>query len=302
MTARTPALLIACAATLSVAAACGSQNIRPASAPATAPPVHAASESPGALTHTGAPQPGPHVLPQVIWRFQTGGRIVATPVELVGGDIVVGSLDGSLYRLHTDGSLVYRLDTGAPIRVRALAIGEDKLFVGNTRGDLVCIDAVGSVLWRAQVPGPIAADPIAGVDHALDVAADGIYAFDVNGNVLWHHVEATTIYDPITRQADGRLVFGTVDGRVVTLDAGGRVLSDVRATPAETLPSRPGATRDTAGVTFAVGPDQILRATRDDGSELWSYSLGVQVSASVLLAASGTLLIGTDDGILYALR
>lgn len=296
---RSARVAITLVAALTLNLGCASRSVVPTTSPISAPTPTAPTvevEVPETI------RLGPHELPQIRWRVQTGGRIVATPIELPGGDIVVGSLDGKLYRVTANGRLVYSIDTGAPIRARALALTDETVLVGNDNGSLLRLDPKGEILWRTQLQGPIAADPIAGSDHAVYVAADGIYAFDAAGNVLWHHVEATTLYETPEWDARGHLNFRTVDGRVVVIDTRGQVQSTTRATPPEAPSKPPRATLDAAGIAYVVGPDQVLRATRDDGSELWGYSLGVNVTASVLLAASGTLLIGTDDGILYALQ
>jgi outer membrane protein assembly factor BamB len=287
-------------ATLMMGIGCTSRSVTPRSPQDVTQTVQAPPIEP--QVEVSARQLGPHALPEIQWRFQTRGKIVAAPTELEGGDIAVGSLDGTLYRVSANGKLVYSVDTGAPIRSRPIATTHANVLVGNESGSVLHIDGQGNVVWRAQLRGPIASDPIAGANGVLFVPADGIYALDGDGNVLWHHVEPTTIYDPLALDASEVLRFNTVDGRRVTLDARGQVLTTERREPAEPANSPIIAVVDAAGVAYRVGADQMLRATRDDGSELWSYSLGVNVTASVLLAASGTLLIGTDDGILYALH
>lgn len=283
--------------------ACGS------AAPTVGPTSHvAASSTESSTVHSEmcgmhlTPTRGLRTLPTVAWRAQTGGRIVVGPTELTpSGDIVIGSLDGWLYRFTAEGSPVWRLDTGAPIRSQALAIADDNVVVANEAGTVVRVRGDGTVVWRRQLAGKIATDPFGECGGTFRIAADGIYAINVDGSVLWHHIEPTTVYEQPFIDTDARIVFGTVDGRVVTLDPCGRLHTTRRKAPDE--PIRPRiAPRDDYGVTYAVGPDQMLRATRSDGSELWGYSVGANVTGNVLLTSSGTLLLGTDDGTLYALH
>jgi len=302
MSVRRVALGVGCTVVVGLSVGCAGRSVTLPPATIVTPTVTTSSAAPTPTINAGAPRLGPHVLPQVRWRFQTGGRIVADAIELPAGDIVVGSLDGALYRIDANGRLIHRIDTGAPIRSRALALSDETLLIGNGNGVLLRVASDGEILSRTQLSGPIVAGPIEGPDRNVYVAADGIYAFDRADNLLWHHVEPTTIYETPQWNAHGHLVFATVDGRVVTLDTAGAVLSNAVRNPQETPPAATPRTLDAAAIAYSVGPDQVLRATRDDGSELWGYSLGVDVTASVLLAASGTLLIGTDDGILYALH
>lgn len=282
------------------------------------------------------PPLGPVVMPNVVWRAQTGGPIVASATE-VANNIVVGSLDGALYRFTLDGTLVFRVDTGAPIRSRALSFGgaNGHALVANEAGDVMRIDATGRVVWRVQLNTTIAADPMRANSKLVYVAADGIHAIDSNGNVHWHHVEATTIDSTPVVTRERHVVFGTVDGRVVALDETGTLRWTTRVNAAVSAPlslardgtivvntalgqqhtlstegvllrseeraSPPLAAEDREGNRYFAGADQSITGARGDGTILWSYSLGANVAGSVLLTSSGALVAGADDGILYAL-
>ncbi len=136
------------------------------------------------------------------------------------------------------------------------------------------------------------------------MAANGIYRIDRAGNVLWHHVEATTVYQQPKRMADGGISYTTVDGRDVTLDPNGEIISDTtRPPPDEPPPTPPPVARvDRVGNRYFADRDQSIVGEDRDGRGLFRYSLGAHVAGSVLLTSTGTLIVGADDGKLYALH
>lgn len=233
----------------------------------------------------------------------TGDRIVATAAE-VSGDIVVGSLDGKVYRVSRDGTLIATTDTGAPIQASPAPMTSTRdALVGNAAGQLVRIKPDGTIAWTVALHGPVVTAPLLASSDSFYVAADGIYLVDRDGNILWHHVEATTIYEQPVQLDDGDIRFATVDGRIVTLDADGQVRANVVRPPVDedAPPAMPKAVIDRVGNRYFVTRDQMLVATQGDGTPLWRYSLGANVAGSVLLTSTGTLVVGADDGILYAL-
>ncbi len=247
---------------------------------------------------------GPKVIPTLQWQIATGNRIVATPVE-IGGDIVVGSLDGKLYRVSKDGALLATTDTGAGIQASAAPLSSTRdLLIGNSAGHLLRVAPDGTIVWRLRLHGPVETAPLFAPKHSMYVAADGVYRINRLGHILWHHVEATTVYEQPTRTADGGITFSTVDGRVVTLAADARVIADEIRPPIvdDAPPPPPTAVIDRDGNRYFVTSDQLLVATLGDGTPLWRYSLGANVAGSVLLTSTGTLVVGADDGILYALH
>lgn len=196
------------------------------------------------------------------------------------------------------GGDVLRPDAGAAGRV--VALGQGTVLLGDDAGVLTAVDvAGGGVRWRVDdapgVVGPVAAGRVVRVDAAtvhLHDVADGALVASVEGDaVVTARVVAGGLLVGLT--ADGRLVahrladgssawqvdlgapgasllasvgdhllVGTRDGRVVEVDATGRVVRDLLAGV--------GAVRGVALVedTLAVLVDGVLRGFRTDGSGL----------------------------------
>jgi len=250
----------------------------------------------------GATALGPTAMVRVAWQVATRDRVVATPIEFAAG-VAVGSLDGSLYGVGDDGVQLFETATGAPIRASALA-SNGGVIAANEAGDVLLVQRSGDIQWRTSLRSPVVTAPVASVEGSLYVAANGIYRMDGAGNVLWHHVEATTVYQQPRRVPGGGISYTTVDGRDVTLDPDGEIISDTtRPPPDENAPTPPPIARvDRVGNRYFTDRDQGIVGEDRDGRRLFRYSLGAHVAGSVLLTSTGTLIVGADDGKLYALR
>src|SRR5262245_42007474 len=108
---------------------------------ATTAEPNASSMFRGNLQHTGVyDSPGAPTLSGVKWRFQTGGRVYASPA--VAGDAVfVGSTDGSVYSLDREtGTLKWKLATKARV-VSSPAVQDGTVYFESYDSHLYAVDA-----------------------------------------------------------------------------------------------------------------------------------------------------------------
>ena len=61
--------------------------------------------------------------PKLIWTFQTVDNIKGAPV-VADGKIVIGSTDGVVYCIDTNGKLLWKYDTGNSIEAPALILNK----------------------------------------------------------------------------------------------------------------------------------------------------------------------------------
>jgi outer membrane protein assembly factor BamB len=87
------------------------------------------------------------------WKFQTGDAVVSSPV-LSGGQVFVGSLDGSVYALDAaTGDEVWKVDTGAPVSGSA-AVADGTVYIASENGHLYALDAAtGKIQWNQTMTG-----------------------------------------------------------------------------------------------------------------------------------------------------
>jgi outer membrane protein assembly factor BamB len=204
----------------------------------------------------------------VVWRFGAKGKVFTSPAVTDEGVVVFGSQDGHAYALTPQGTLAWASYLGGDVD-GAPAIGDDGgVFVGTDQGDVVRLGARGEIVWRADVGGF--------VRGALSVAR--------NGDVL------AGVYGPLPRQVR------------VTPDGALRGAFGVQGTGALEFGVHGGALEDDDGTLVFGAQDDRVRAVGAGGEVRWDFLTGGDVDAPPTLLADGTLLVGSDDGFLYALR
>lgn len=131
----------------------------------------------------------------VRWTFQTGDHIYSSPAlvgdGMSGEAIIIGSVDGSVYKLGADGELLWSYDTGAPVR-SSPAVGSDGqggqiAYVASANGVLSALDvATGAVRWAFDTTST---DPVGANRNELNsspsLGPEGVYVGSQDGNV-WY--------------------------------------------------------------------------------------------------------------------
>ncbi|MCL5994976.1 MAG: PQQ-like beta-propeller repeat protein [Chloroflexi bacterium] len=149
-------------------------------------------------------------------------RIVATPVMLPSGDVLVGALDGGLYRFNAEQPGLFRVfDAGAALYAAPIALRGDgaRLIIANHRGEVIALDAAGREVWRARTGKPIRVTPhLAGNVLYLGTQGRTLHALNTDDGaerwqVSWRNSITTT---PLVNR--GRVVFGDTQGCVICLD------------------------------------------------------------------------------------
>jgi outer membrane protein assembly factor BamB len=204
----------------------------------------------------------------VAWRFAAKGKVFTSPAVTDDGVIVFGSQDGNAYALTPQGTLLWAASLGGDVD-GAPAIGDDGgIFVGTDRGDIVRLGPLGEIVWRVAVGGF--------VRGTLSVAR--------NGDVL------AGVYGPLPRQVR------------VSQEGAIRGAFGVQGTGASEFGVHGGALEDDEGTLVFGSQDDRVYAVGADGKLRWNFLTGGDVDAPLTLLADGTLLVGSDDGSVYALR
>jgi len=87
---------------------------------------------------------------KLLWKYTTGGPIVASPIVSLNGIVYVGSADGKVYALDAkNGELVWSDNTGASIEVTPV-LDNGMLFVCSSDGT---IRAYGKPSFTSAIPG-----------------------------------------------------------------------------------------------------------------------------------------------------
>jgi outer membrane protein assembly factor BamB len=97
-----------------------------------------------------------HISPplRLLWSFKTGDAIKSSPV-VANNTIFVGSNDGFLYAITSEGKLKWKFNAGTSIEAPPLVL-DNIVFVGSLEGVLFAVDAVnGKLKWKYKTEGQI---------------------------------------------------------------------------------------------------------------------------------------------------
>jgi outer membrane protein assembly factor BamB len=206
----------------------------------------------------------------VKWRFTAKRKIFTGPAIGPQGRIFFGSQDHHAYALAPDGALVWSADLGADVDGAPAVDDGGAVFVGTDANEVVRLDPDdGRAVWRANVGGY--------VRGTLSIAR--------NGDVL------AGVYGPKPRAVRLRASDGSVRGEFA-----------VQGTGAREFGVHGGALEDEAGTLIFGAQDDVLYALDARGRSLWHFTTGGDVDAPATLLADGTIVVGSDDGTVRALR
>ncbi len=238
------------------------------------------------------------------WTFATGDDADAPPTVGPDGTIYVASAE--VAALSPDG----RARWTTPLRAHAfgpVALSPDgNVYATDLAGRVTVLHASdGAVVRRVELPAPIHGGVLVLDDGGFVAAAD-------DGHVRCFAPDGTPRWDRPTRGAssglgarttpaltrDGVVVVGAEDGGIYGL----RVADGAEAFRVQTsLPVRSSARIDVDGWIYVGSEDDQVRALDPSGAVRWSVSLGADVDGSPAILPDGTLVVGADDGALYAL-
>lgn len=262
--------------------------------------------------------------PELVWRFDTGAPIVATPA-VADGKIVIGSLDSFIYGIDSKtGTQLWKVETQGPVNGSA-AISDGFAYVLSEDAKLYSINVEsGKVAWtfntgyerrfeakhlHGQFPAsqtiPDAWDFFLSTPSIADGkvffgSSDGnVYALDQhNGKLQWKDQTHNVVHsNPLV--AGGTVYIGSMDSRFYAIDeASGRVRWTFKAGLDPDKHNKEGFQGSPAlnnGLILVGCRDTHLYALDSrDGSLKWSYSKGVGWISNRPLVADGLVWAGTN--------
>lgn len=239
--------------------------------------------------------------PNAPWRFETAGEVWSQPI-FHGGQILVGSDDGSGYAVDTAGRERWQVDAGGKAgdrirsKVRSRAAAADGLVVWTSGGgSVVAADAdSGEERWRSSI-STARTDAAPAGERIVFGTETGLTALDrQTGHAVW-----TADVGPVAARpaADGRrVVAGTTDGRLVAVDVrNGRVVWSFDAgAEISTPPTIAGRF-----VVLTSGDGSVFCVEAITGRVRWRSGTSEFVGSAPAVA-DGRVFVGGGDGALWA--
>jgi len=254
------------------------------------------------------------------WQFEAGGPIQASPA-VVGDVIIFGANDHNFYALNRQtGRKLWNFRTnGFCIQAPPVIHGE-RVFAAQWADWVWCVDLKsGRPIWRSFIPVSIEA-----VSYYRDrlLVRSPYYIVELDpAEGKWLRISDASYGYGGMAFAQGQLFQSGVQGQYGTNGATSIALTtEGDAPPDAMLPTLRGVSMvkpqtlegapelASMAAPLALG-DKLCFATllgkvvltKLDGTRLWSYDLGSPCHATPV-AADGLLVVGCDDGNLYAFR
>lgn len=123
----------------------------------------------------------------VKWIFDTNGPVETGIAVGYDGMIYAACIDGFLYAIESNGSLLWKYDTNTPLKSSPTIGKIGTIYVGGENGNLYAVDKYGNLRWTLQTGAAISASPAVAKDGKVFVASmDGsLYALGPDGSELW---------------------------------------------------------------------------------------------------------------------
>jgi len=255
-----------------------------------------------------------------VWQFETGGPIQASPT-VVGGLIVFGANDHNFYALdRRTGRKLWNFRTSGFSIQAPPVIHRDRVFAAGWADWVWCLDLKsGNPIWRSFIPVSIEAvsyyrdrlwvrspyyvvelDPAKGTWLRIAEASYGYGGMAFAGDRLFQSgvlgQYGTTGATSVSLNAEG----GPPPESMLPTLKGVSMLSPQPLEGASELASMAAPLALGDKLCFATLQGKVI-LTKLDGTQLWDYVLGGP-SHTPPVAADGLLVVGCDDGNLYAFR
>lgn len=244
-----------------------------------------------------------------MWNFSTGGEIAtSTPAVLSDGTIIIGSRDGNLYAVNSDGSLKWIFTTKGRIETSPV-VSNDKIYVGSNDGSLYAVTASnGTLLWEFPTSGKIR-NPVIAVSPDGNCyfgnEAGEIFAVDEAGDMRWVKMVDNPVLSTILDSKKGHLYF-SLDGEKSLLQLSSKNGDLNWAVEHRAFIGGSMALDDDGNLFFAGEADGagFIHALQPSGNTLWIKRVSKSLSrGGIAIDPAGTVYVaGKDNNLLYALR
>jgi outer membrane protein assembly factor BamB len=249
-------------------------------------------------------------VPKLKWSFIAGWPVYpvhSSPAIGADGTIYVGSWDGKLYAINSDGSQSWNFTTGYTID-SSPAIGADGTIYVGSHDKLYAINPDGSHSWNFTKGWPlysVLSSPAIGANGTIYVGSyvgldHSLYAINPDGSESWNFTTGYAIF-PVWSSpaigANGTIYVGS-NSKLYAINPDGS--QSWNFTTGSWVASSPAIGAN--GTIYVGSDDSKLYAINPDGSHSWNFTTGGWVRSSPAIGANGTIYVGSGDGKLYAIN
>jgi outer membrane protein assembly factor BamB len=257
--------------------------------------------------HTGRTMAEGPETPNVRLMYRVG-LLATSPAIGAGGETYLGSLDGNLYVLGSDGVEKWRASYGQVSGVPALS-EEGVVYVGVTSPVEEMFYAFyrdGGVAWTYHLEGHIVeSSPIVGPDGTVYLAASNpqtgggqAIALGADGTETWQFDTRSRISTSPALGADGTLYVGAENGILYALNVDGTLKWQISLGSVDS-----SAAIGSDGTIYLGTGSGYLALDPADGSQMWAFApVDGQTDSTPALGAGGRVYLTSNSNELYALN
>jgi outer membrane protein assembly factor BamB len=250
---------------------------------------------------------------KLLWQTKFAGRTLS-PTVAPDGEVIATDGSGSIEALRPTAAgpnVAWSTKVGT-VSYSSPAVAPDGTIYTTAGNELVAINASSGkpiVKWRFKVGAAIEVSPTVAPGGTVILGTDDAYEYGitVSGTVAWRYRRTVFSYSSPAVTSDGLAYFGDNNGNVDVVNAAhGTVVGRYAALTKPLSPNGVGVWTapvvDTHhDVYFGTASGHIVGFAYN-GTQLFDIATGATVSAYPALASDGTLVIGSSNGTLYALK
>lgn len=225
------------------------------------------------------------------WRVQTDGYIESSAAFAGDGTAYIGSADGRVYAVGTNGAIRWSYVTGGAVDSSPAIGGNGEIYVGSCDHYLYCITSSGALSWKFATSGMIWSSPAIGAGGVVYFGGqDGyFYAVKPDGSLKWKYNAGSAVWSSPALGADGTVYFACGNGKLYALTSAGALKWTYQTgTAADSSPSVAAS-----GVVYFGSGDGYFYAINPNGTLYWRSYTGHLVDSSAAIGLDGTVYVGT---------
>lgn len=243
------------------------------------------------------------------WRIRAEGDADGAASIAPDGTIEL-TAGNHLYAIAPDGTVRWRFEARGPFLLSTPAIDSDgTAYVGSLDDHVYAVAADGRMRWDYATENDVSSSPVIGDDGTIYFGSDDehVHAISRDGARRWRTDVDGYVRAPVALGRRGD-VLAAVYGprpRVVSLDAHDgteRWSFPVTVSSTSEVGVASGPLVDADGNIYFGAHDDFVYSLDADGALRWIHQTGGDIDSSPILTPQGLLLVGSDDGYLYAIR
>lgn len=233
------------------------------------------------------------------WSFETGVKILSSPVVDADKHVYVGTGDGEFYCLDERGKVKWIFPAGKTISSTAALDNRNRAYLATEGNKVIALNRNGLQRWSFKTLGSVTAAPLI-VDKRLYVLTNNgiLYCLTLSGKQVWYYdLETTTTSSP-TAGVDGKIFVTCYTGEIFAITPSGKLAW--KGSLPGIISSTPAVGKQ--GIMLVSCEDSYLYALDLQGKLIWKFKTGKWIKSSPALKGRQGIYVCSGDRHLYSIN